>query len=512
MTPAVETVDVLVVGSGFGGSITAARVAAPGRKVLVLEEGERWTGEKFRQSLDLRYFLSVYRGHGDLFDRTRSPRLLLRSLVEHRQGGGVIIMRGKGVGGGSLIYSNIHLRAPSLCFDLADDDGRRLWPDAYSRAALDPYYTRVEEILHVRQLGWNEVSRRAQVLGEGLRRVGRRLDPIRVALVDCKDCGFCTVGCKFDRKQSLYLNYIPEAEARGVVFRPQAKARALVPRPDGSWRVLWDDLASGHRRREIDARTLVLAAGPIATPVLLLRSKANLKGLSPHVGEHLSLTADAGFGAVVPDFVVDGYRGKIISTICYSYLRESGFVFEDLHYLPLASAVSFPTAAESASGPGPVYWGAENKALLRHYGRNVLSVGMMGIDRNEGRVTLDVDGDARLHWAMTPHTQRVYDAAREAWREIVRALGGQVLKDQFSEEGGVATVHPLATCRMADRKEAGVVDPDGQVWGHPNLYVIDGSIVPTSVAVNPSHTIAAIAERLAERLAARLDGAAALPH
>ena len=89
-----------------------------------------------------------------------------------------------------------------------------------------------------------------------------------------------------------------------------------------------------------------------ATPVLLLRSRAHLPRLSPHVGRNLSLTADAGFGAVVPDHVVDGYRGKIISTICYSYLKESGFVFEDLHYLPIASAVSFPTAYESTRGPG----------------------------------------------------------------------------------------------------------------------------------------------------------------
>ena len=502
-----DTVDVLIVGSGFGGSITAARLARPGRRVLVLEEGERWTGERFRQTLDLGYFLSLYSGHGDLFDRTRNLRAMMRDVFARDGKHNVIIMRGKGVGGGSLIYSNIHLRAPSLVFDLKDDDGRRLWPVEMGRGLLDPYYERVEGILGVRQLGWHEVARRAHVLGEGLRRIGAKLDPIRVALKDCVNCGFCTVGCRFDRKQSLYLNYIPMAEERGAVFQPQAKVESLASAGDGGYIATWRDLGAGHTRRQTLARTVVLSAGPVGTPVLLLRSRRELPLLSPHVGDHLSLTADAGFGAVVPDHVVEGYKGKIISSICYSYLKDHGFVFEDLHYLPLATAVSFPVAERGSSSPR--FWGLENKQLMRHYGRHMLSVGVMGIDRNEGKVELDFDGAARLSWSMTRHTQRVLDDAKRIFGEVATALGGRALDDKFYDEGGVATVHPLSTCRMSDRAEDGVVGADGAVWGHPNLYVVDGSILPTSVAVNPSHTIAALAEHLSEGISARLDAARA---
>jgi len=507
-TSSVESVDVLIVGSGFGGSVTAARLASPGRSVLVLEEGERLAGEQFSQSMRLDGFLRIYRGHGDLFDQTRHPRLILRNMLASSSKREIIIMRGKGVGGGSLVYSNVHLRAPSLVFDLTDDQGRRLWPESIRRQALDPFYASIEEKLNVHQLGWHEVGRRAQVLGEGLRRIGGKLDPIRLAVKDCVDCGFCTLGCRFDRKQSLYLNYIPEAEEKGAVFRPRAMATEIAPLSDGGWSVTWRDLDAG-RRRETQTKTLILSAGPIATPVLLLKSQRNLANLSPQVGLNLSLTADMGLASVVPDHNVDSYKGRIITTICYSYLKDHHFVFEDLHYLPIASAVSFPVATEDA--PRPRYVGPVNKRLMKNYGRHMLSVGVMGIDKNEGKVTLDFDGEARLHFEPSRHTERLFADAKEIFRDVVKALGGTMLTDRFSEQGGVATVHPLSTCRMAGRAEDGVVDPAGAVFGSKDLFIVDGSILPTSVAVNPSHTIAAIASKLAAGIEAGLSGKRAEP-
>ncbi len=511
MSPAVssvESVDVLIVGSGFGGSVTAAKMASPDRKILVLEEGERFAGEQFTQSMNLDGFLRIYRGHGDLFDQTRHPRLILRNMLAGNGKRDIIIMRGKGVGGGSLVYSNVHLRAPSLVFDLKDGGGRRLWPESVRRGSLDPYYASVEEKLNVHQLGWHEVARRAQVLGEGLRRIGGKLDPIRLAVKDCVDCGFCTLGCRFDSKQSLYLNYIPEAEEKGAIFRPRALATEIAPLRDGGWSVAWRDLDAG-RHRETHTKTLILSAGPIATPVLLLRSRRNLERLSRQVGKNLSLTADMGLGSVVPDQIVDSYKGRIITTICYSYLKDHHFVFEDLHYLPIASAVSFPVATEGA--PRPRYVGPVNKRLMKNYGRHMLSVGVMGIDRNEGQVTLDFDGEARLHFEPSRHTEQLFSDAKEIFRELVKALGGTMLTDRFSENGGVATVHPLSTCRMADKPEEGVVDPTGAVFGYQDLFIVDGSILPTSVAVNPSHTIAAIAVKLAAGIEASLSGEATEP-
>jgi cholesterol oxidase len=124
----------------------------------------------------------------------------------------------------------------------------------------------------------------------------------------------------------------------------------------------------------------------------------------------------------------------------------------------------------------------------------------LGLDGNDGTVTIDEIGRPKVSWQTGPKSQAIYDAQISAVNEIIEALGGTVITTHYMETGEVITAHPLGTCRMADNVFKGVVDENCQVFNYPNLYVVDGSVVPTALGVNPALTIAAIAERISAYL------------
>lgn len=476
-----EVVDVVVVGSGFGGSVAAARLAPHG-KVVVLERGRRWLAPKFRQTLDVGYWNQIY---------------------DFYPGKGILAIQGKGVGGGSLVYSNVSLRAPTMLFDQRDEDGRRLWPEGYSRAALDPYYARVEEMLGVVQLAWQPppgeewrgVPQADRVLAEGLGNLGRSCEPVRAALKDCSDCGWCSAGCKFGRKNNLTFNYIPLAERHGADVRPLHEATS-IRRSGGLYEVRYKRHDGGDRGKLV-ARRVVISAGTFRTPYLLQRSKPWLRRLSKHVGRHLSVNGDVVFHAYVPNRRVQRYKGKVIGSVTYDYL-DQGFVFQGLYAPPLLSLL---TSQDPATGRG---FGQGMKDWTRKWGENYLGFAAFGLDHPDGRVYPGPNGPL-LSYTPGRKTKAYFQRVHEAAREIVEdGLGGVMAPTIPQWMKMIETVHPVGACRMAEQGPGhGVVDPDGGVWGYPGLHVLDGSILPTPSMVNPSLTIAAVAERCVERILAR---------
>ncbi|MFQ6079949.1 MAG: GMC family oxidoreductase N-terminal domain-containing protein, partial [Thermodesulfobacteriota bacterium] len=288
---AAERVDICIIGSGFGGSITAARLSeGSDRNIVVLERGKRWSGEVLENG--------EQRG-GEVFQQSQDTKYLLQ-LYEDIKGDGIFIGLGKGVGGGSLIYSSMCFRAPTSIFEHEDDHGRRMWPDCYTRDELDEFYGIAESTLKVVQLRWKAgggeenpwdlVSKRDGVFAEACDRLGKTCDPARVSLEKCHNCGWCSTGCKFDKKQSLILNYVPMAEKNGVEFRVECEARLVRP-IWGGYQVMYKDLRAGEWKM-IRAEIVIVAAGTIHSPALLLRSKGYLPLLSDHVGRHLSGNGD----------------------------------------------------------------------------------------------------------------------------------------------------------------------------------------------------------------------------
>jgi choline dehydrogenase-like flavoprotein len=485
---AAESVDICIIGSGFGGSITAARLSENSDwNIVVLEKGKRWSGDDFQQSQDTKYILQLY---------------------EDIKGDGIFVGLGQGVGGGSLIYSSMCFRAPSSVFEQRDDEGRPIWPDWYMRENLNPYYGMAESVLKVVQLKWPQeeelpswqlVSKKDGVFAKGCRLLGKTCDPARVSVENCHNCGWCSTGCKFDKKQSLILNYIPMAEDNGVKFRAECEARIIQPFWDG-YQIIYKDLRSGTWKG-IRAKAVIVAGGAIHSPALLLRSKKYLPMLSDQVGKNLSGNGDIALGGLIPGGTFKAYKGKIMGTISYGWWDE-GIVLEAAFGLPIGPTAKYPTHLEGASRP--YYWGLEHKHMMREYSDHVLFITGLGLDGNDGSVTIDWRGRPKVSWETSQKSLSIYEAQINAVRQIVKALGGKMIITHYMETGEVITAHPLGTCRMADNFLQGVVDECCQVFNYPNLYVVDGSVVPTALGVNPALTIAAIAEKVSEDIKHKL--------
>lgn len=509
-----ERADVCIVGSGFGGSILAYYLASAGQRVVVLERGPRVPTQKLQLDLD--------------------PKQLLKAITYY-VGNGITILAGSGVGGGSLVYSGASLRAPSFVFERSRD-GRRIWPRALSRRSLERFYLRAERGLGVAQLGFDEVAKRGGIWGLRMNELGYRVEPIRQATTRCIHCGFCNTGCKFFRKNHLTLNYLRGAEAAGAEVRADSEAILIQP-ADGGYRVLYgprDDSSLASPRppslaeaREIQAERVVCAGGTVGTAGLLLRSQPYLRGLSGQLGRNLSGNGDLSLAAVLPEDRglpgrgrVSQHQGVAMDTVCYEFLESHGFIVITQHLLSQAAVLN-----DDGRGGGQ-WWGLRKKHAMRRYADRMLGLAVIGVDGSPGRISAAPDagdrvdlnsalGVSAIDYPLDAETERLYADARRIVGRLVRRMGGELLDLSLNTSPSYPqssfSAHPLGTARLADGPDLGVADADGEVFGHPGLYVADGAAVPTALGVNPSLTIAALAERIAQRLLRRLGAGQAPP-
>jgi choline dehydrogenase-like flavoprotein len=497
-----EKTDVCVIGSGFGGSISAYRLAKAGKKVVVLERGAYLKGEDYVQTLDF-----------------AKQKGVLRVLM----GPGSAWLAANCVGGGSVVYSMASLRAPSMIFARRDANGNRLWPEELTRKTMDPWYDLVEKNIGVTHLKWNQVTKHGGIWAKACDAAGYTCDPVPVAATDCLDCGWCNVGCKWDRKNSMILNYLAWAERLGTEVRPLREVLTIAPNPTGKgYIVTYRKLDSWLQEVDtIQANIVVVAAGALFTPQILLRSLPFLPQMSRHVGKHLSGNGDKIFFAVFPgDYhegdsletqwennVTDFYKGKVISTMTYEFLEE-GFTIQDINYPP-SLAFLFGRPAES-----PSYWGLSHKHWTRRFGRHTLGLAVfLAGETGDGEVLpAPVSGSltslgplevAPITYNPSETTKALWNRATQRAREIVASLGGELM--EVTATSYAASAHPLGSCRMGRTADDSAVDVHGELHHYPGIFVTDGSAIPTSLAVNPSLTIAANCERICDWLTQNLD-------
>ncbi len=480
--------DAIVIGSGFGGAIAAARLAEAGHRVTVFELGEDWRDlSKARQSQDPAFLF----------------RLLRDYPVDHlRTKPAVTVTLGMGVGGGSVVYSGIHLRAPAHAFEH--------WPGGYTRAHLDPYYARVEQRLHVAPLADAMAFDRVRVFAEGARKAGLPPPtPMPLAITGCTRCGWCVPICAWDKKVTVARAYLDGARHTGRLRVLAHRKAAFVARLEtatrrpryrvGAWKT--DGVARDYHRvatgpiETLDADLVVIAGGAIESPALLQRSRTGTYGArggtpldqvpTRRLGRGLDGTGDFVQGGFVPQRV-DGFKGAVMM----SHVDLGDYVLEDIHGVPVGAAVTL-----GARPPGLVKdWGLAYKHGFADYGRHMLGIAVVGKQApgSEGTITVQDDrGNAKVGG-------RAYlpaPGSLEAARSIVRALGGQVAATPWELSKQAFTVHPTGGCAMGDGPDDVVRPDDLQVRGYPGLHVIDGSVLPGNPMRNPSHTIAAIAER-----------------
>jgi cholesterol oxidase len=536
--------DIVVLGSGFGGAVMAARLGAKakalGKSVALFEKGYDHTGGFDEQSDG-----GPYNAQGNRFRHTLGPGYLASVLDVHSDRDGAFksgvssmnVASGKGFGGGSNVYDAVSLRAPTEAFEQSRD-GKRLWPALYTRAALDPYYAKVEARLRVARLAWTDrdaphwalATKRDFVFAEGCRRVGTTALPLKVATHDDANEGWWNQGQRFEGRQGLVKNYLLDAKASGVSMQSSCEITSIAPAKGGY-------VVSGIDRRgggadvpfDVECKLLVIACGAVASTGLLLRSQKNFEGarsLDPKgaLGRHLSGNGDYGVSGIIGskfELDVEGHKGKPMSSFCPSYWAKDKFILIPFYAAPLHLAFGQPSTLLRAADPsargrastgvraGERDWGLAYKARLRSFGSRMLTMGCLALDDCEGEVHLR-DGEAiAVRWPRTSDaTEARWNAAVSAMARIYEALGGEMFLDGYRKDGTVNTAHPLGGCRMTERDSgggAGVTDPLGEALQNPNLFVVDGAIIPSALGTNPSLTIAAVAELVADRLVSGTD-------
>jgi choline dehydrogenase-like flavoprotein len=501
----VETTDVVVVGTGPGGAIPGFHLAAGGARVVFLERGPWLRTEDFTQDLRL-----------DTYPR----------LVDLVQCDGVDVVAGNCVGGSSVVYFAAALRAPSFVFDRQGTVGRRLWPRSVTRASLDPWYDRVEETLPVSQQTWDDVPYAGGVWAAACRNAGRTCNPVPVAvdLDRCTNCNWMLSGCVFGAKRSMLLNYLPAAEAHGAQIRPLHEVQVVTPSPLPGYRyqVVTTTVDPRDYRLTtgggtIHAKLVVLAAGALGTPVILQRSAPLLGGVPDAVGRYFSPNGDRVSMASLdeaklrdvlgleraPAVPYEGfYVGKPIGSMSYDRLDPAApeftrFALQQIYFPPITNILP--------GLPEPPGWFGVDKKALTEQAPSWLTMLAMTEDDNEGTFVpppptgsfVRVASSASLGqitYKPTPQTLRGWSLSDADISAIIEK-DGIGTHHPWSASPNALTAHPLASCRMGDDPAISALDDRNELRGHPGIFITDGSAVPTSLCVNPSLTIAALAER-----------------
>jgi enediyne biosynthesis protein E9 len=528
-----ERVDVLICGSGFGGSITAFRLSelyraagADPHNVVVLERGRRYKHTDFRQSMDIDHLSDVY------------------NLI---QGQGSQVVTANAVGGGSNLYLAASLRSPTETFERRDrrpGDGpdRRMWPNGISRASLDPYYARAEAALRVNRPPWSGVSKSGGLWAANLAAAGHSCDRVPLAINPqrCVNAKWCHTGCIFGAKNTVLTNYLGAAEKAGVQIRPNLQVESVRQSQARPYRYIVTasvmDNEGDHpsraptgEKQEFECKVLVLASGAMGTPPVLMRSKNDLPSLSDQVGKNLGSNGDH-IAAVEYDpakiksvLGLPGYgqfyKGKPITTMSYDWwVGRSDHKYDGTRFtlqeIFLSSLTNFLYDDGRDPGGDPSWWGLQKKQAIANWANRIELLAQVE-DTNDGEFfTSPPTGGGAIKpdagplnvgtftYTLSDQSIQVREAANAAMQQIASHRGlGRFLA--LTETRGAYVAHPLGGCRMADSADLGAVDSTGAAYGYEGLYCIDSSIIPTSLGVNPSLTISAVSERCAEALVAK---------
>jgi cholesterol oxidase len=502
--------DVAVIGSGFGGSVAALRLAEKGYRVVVLEAGRRFADDEFpKTSWDTRRFLWA-------------PALGWYGIQRISLLRNVLVLSGAGVGGGSLVYANTLYRPPQAFYDDPQ------WSDVTDWAAeLAPWYDQAE-----RMLGVVEYARDTPA-DKMMRRVAERMGvgqtfhatPVGVHFgqsgVDpyfggagperngCLHCGACMTGCRYNAKNTLVKNYLYLAEKLGVEVRPLATVVDVRPASGGGYRV-GIRRTGGRRRDSVTAGQVVFAAGALGTQRLLHRLKADgaLPGLSDRLGALTRTNSESILGAKALTGDVDYTEGVAITS---SFHPDAHTHVEPVRYgrgsgaMGLLQTVLVDGDSWRAVRLWPTFLRApltnlRMLSLRRWSERTLIALVMQSLDNS---LTVQYGrswyGRRRLtssqgHGAPNPRWIPEGNRAVRLLAEEMGGVAGGSWPDVFNMP---VTAHILGGAVIGATPERGVVDPYQRVHGYPGLHVLDGAAVCANLGVNPSLTITAQAERAA---------------
>jgi cholesterol oxidase len=510
--------DFVVIGSGFGGAVSALRLAEKGYRVAVLEQGKRWRAEDYpRTNWNVRKYLW-------------RPALKLHGILEMTVLRHCVVLHGAGVGGGSLVWANTCVHPPDAVLRDARWPAGVDWP-----AALAPHYATARRMLGAtpapRTFAGDELLRQAVEEETGRPAALRRHEVAvffgepGVPVADpyfggrgpqragCTFCGACMTGCKHGAKNTLDQNYLFLAERLGCEIHPETRVVDVRPAAGGGYEVdavrstAW--LARDARRYR--ARAVVFAAGALGTTRLLLRCKerGSLPRLSDQLGNFVRTNSEALLGAVAPDERIDFSEGIAITS---GIDVDANTHMEMVRHGRGQDFMSLLTTHLTPDAPPWPRWARWLGSLVRHPLRHarVLLVRNWAVRTMVLLVMQPVESWMRLRLARRAGVEvlRSEDAhgppppaylpiAHRTARRLADRVGGtpgNLLLEVLGNRS--TTAHILGGAVMAAGPAQGVCDPQGRVFGHEGLYVADGSLVPANLGVNPSLTITALAEHV----------------
>jgi cholesterol oxidase len=515
--------DAIVIGSGFGGAITACRLAEAGYKVLVLERGRRWEAHTYPREAT------------DPWTWDNNAPQLFNGWFDLRMFKNMSVIQGAGVGGGSLVYANISIRAKKKTFD----DG---WPQEITYDELGDGYDKVGKMLNVRPVPERQWPERTKLMKEAAERIGfaDRFEPLELAVSfdddwhyglpnphshtrsktftnaqgqeqgTCVHLGYCDIGCDVKARNTLDLTYLPVAEQHGADIRPLHLVHG-ISRDGSDYRVHFNRIESPNLiPGSATARLVILGAGSLGSTELLLRCReqGTLTHLSSQLGRGWSSNGDFLTPAIHPNRQVNATAGPTIT--CAIDLLEGQVDGQDIYiedgglpdivdgalwrlsqnpntneFVRMVALSVRPLLTANNLGEHVMPWFAQ----ARDAGDGVLSLKKNPVT-NKTVLDLAWDIDASL---------RTMNAVVSTHQRLALATGGMPLTPfTWTILQDLITPHPLGGCGIGNTTADGVVSHTGEVFGHPNLFVADGAIVPKSIGLNPSRTIGALAERIAK--------------
>jgi choline dehydrogenase-like flavoprotein len=505
--------EACVIGTGAGGAVAAAELARAGLDVVVLEQGGHWTSRDFTQR-----------------EEEMLPRLFEEAGMRQTEDGSVVVLQGRNVGG-----STVH----NLCYAFQTPEPiLGLWREEHGLAgmtpeALAPSFARVEHALSVTNIRDDEINSLNRVMRAGTEALGWSGFVARHNRRGCIGAGYCILGCSYDAKQSMLVTYVPEAEKLGARLFARARAERIEARGEGGTlraaRVVGHAVDDGGREGasfSVEAPIIVLAAGAVASPDLLLRS--GLANGSGQVGASLHLHPSV-MAAGIFEEELHPYRG----------IPQSWYVdeFIDLERNPHTGHVLMPITGfpvlTAANLPG---FGADHFRYMQAFSRTAGVLALLH-DRSEGSVRPGASpAKPRIHYALTPEDAAELAAGLRHCAEVLFAGGArevvvpwtrgaavfrpgddlrEIERRGVSQSGPsqilLASTHPQSTCRMGADPRTSVVGGYGESHEVRGLFVADMSVFPTSLGAPPQITTAALADRTAryviERRAELLAGA-----
>lgn len=533
--PTGELYDYVIIGSGFGGSVSAMRLSEKGYRVLVLERGKRYNAEDFPKT------------NYNAFKFLWAPALRCFGILGINIFKDVMILNGSGVGGGSLVYASTHIK-PGVQFFQASE-----WADLSDdwQAELDPFYETANRMLGTAK---NEKLWPADhVLYEMATEMGREhtfsTTPVGIFFGEpgktvpdpyfegrgpertgCIHCGGCMVGCRHNAKNTLDKNYLYLAEQLGTEVRPESTVVDIRPADnfhiDGArYEVIYEKTTDWFfkRRYSVRAHNVIVAAGALGTLNLLLKCRdetRSLRNISDALGNRVRTNSEAILGSTARTGDVDYSQGVAITSHFWvddqtsvepvryprgsSFMRNLNVPIVDDQGGPLArigrmAALAFRKPYDFLKVRILPDWARDSTILLvmqtvdnrlrMRRGRSIMTFFRKGL-------VSEKDDMSPVHGVLSVGRQLA-----ETFAQKTNGIPGSSFNEALLSTS--LTAHIMGGCCMAGNEDDGVVDINHEVFNYPGLYVCDASVIPANLGVNPSLTITAMTERAMNRIPAK---------